>query len=44
VIGSLLILGIALRLLDIAHIRVVNLLPAVVVGPLIAGLFEAIWL
>ena len=44
VIGSLLILGIALRLLDVAHIRVVNLLPAVVVGPLIAGLFEAIWL
>jgi uncharacterized protein len=43
-IGSLLILGIGLRLLEIAQIKVVNLLPAIVVGSLIAGVFEAIWL
>jgi uncharacterized membrane protein YqgA involved in biofilm formation len=43
-IGSLLILGIGLRLLEIAQIKVVNLLPALAVGSLIAGVFEAIWL
>jgi uncharacterized protein len=43
-IGSLLILGIGLRLLEIAQIKVVNLLPAIVVGSLIAGVFEVIWL
>ncbi|HEX2235006.1 MAG TPA: DUF554 family protein [Actinomycetota bacterium] len=36
--GSLLVAGIALRLLDVAEVRVVNLLPALVVGPLVAGL------
>jgi uncharacterized membrane protein YqgA involved in biofilm formation len=43
-IGSLLILGIGLRLLEIAQIKVVNLLPALVVGSVSAGVFEAIWL
>lgn len=44
VVGSLLILGIGFRLLEIAEVRVVNLLPAALVGPVIAGVFEAIWL
>jgi uncharacterized protein len=43
-VGSLLILGIGLRLLEIVHIRVVNLLPAVIIGPMIAGVFEAVFL
>jgi uncharacterized membrane protein YqgA involved in biofilm formation len=43
-VGSLLILGIGFRLLEIARIRIVNLLPAAVVGPLVAGIYEAIWL
>jgi uncharacterized protein len=43
-VGSLLILGIGLRLLEITQIKVVNLLPALVAGSLIAGVFEAIWL
>lgn len=37
-IGSLLIIGIALRLLELKTVRVVNLLPAVVIGALAAGL------
>jgi uncharacterized protein len=37
-IGSLLILGIALRLLNIKDIKVLNLTPALVIGPLVAGL------
>lgn len=37
-IGSLLILGIALRLLNIKDIKVLNLTPALVIGPLIAGI------
>jgi uncharacterized protein len=41
-VGSLLILGIALRLLEIKRVRVVNLLPALVVGPAIAGLVESL--
>ncbi|MBA3349117.1 MAG: DUF554 domain-containing protein [Actinobacteria bacterium] len=41
-VGSLLILGIGLRLLDIARIRVLNLLPAVLLGPIAAGLLDRI--
>lgn len=41
-VGSLLVLGIALRLLEIKQIRVVNLLPALLLGPLAAGIVEAI--
>ncbi|MDQ3783634.1 MAG: DUF554 domain-containing protein [Actinomycetota bacterium] len=41
-VGSLLILGIGLRLLDIARIRVVNLLPAVLLAPIAAGLLDRI--
>ncbi|CAN5523045.1 DUF554 domain-containing protein [soil metagenome] len=40
-VGSLLVMGIALRLLDIAEIRVVSLLPALFIGPLVAGAIEA---
>ncbi|HVM35020.1 MAG TPA: DUF554 domain-containing protein [Actinomycetota bacterium] len=36
-IGSLLVLGIALRLLEIKEVKVVNLLPAIFIGPLAAG-------
>lgn len=42
--GSLLILGIGLRLLEIKQISVLNLLPAVLIAPVVAGTFEAIWL
>lgn len=41
-IGSLLLLGIALRLLEIKQIKVLNLVPALLIGPAIAGLVEAI--
>jgi uncharacterized membrane protein YqgA involved in biofilm formation len=41
-VGSLLVLGIGLRLLDVAHIRVVNLLPAIVIAPLVAGIVDSI--
>lgn len=37
-IGSLLIIGIALRLLELKAVRVVNLLPAVLIGATLAGL------
>lgn len=40
-IGSLLVLGIGLRLLAIKEIKVLNLLPALLLGPLIAGVVEA---
>lgn len=40
-IGSLLVLGIGLRLLAIKDIKVLNLLPALVIGPLAAGLVDA---
>jgi uncharacterized membrane protein YqgA involved in biofilm formation len=39
--GSLLIVGIGLRLLDVARVPILNLMPAVVLGPLLAGLYEA---
>ena len=38
--GSLLVLAIGLKLLDMAHIRIVNLLPAVFIAPLVAGVLE----
>jgi uncharacterized membrane protein YqgA involved in biofilm formation len=41
-VGSLLVLGIGLRLLQIARIRVVNLMPALFLGPLIAGVYDAL--
>ena len=41
-IGSLLVLGIALRLLDIVEVRVLNLLPALLLGMIAAGVVEAI--
>jgi uncharacterized membrane protein YqgA involved in biofilm formation len=41
-IGSLLILGIGLRLLDVARIRLVNLLPALVLGMATAGIVEQV--
>jgi uncharacterized membrane protein YqgA involved in biofilm formation len=42
VVGSLLVLGTALRLLEIKEIRVVNLAPALVIGPVVAGVVDAI--
>lgn len=42
--GSLLVLGIGFRLLDIARIRIVSLLPALLVGPVVAGLIEVFFL
>ena len=41
-IGSLLVLGIGFRLLEIKDIKVVNLIPALLFGPLAAGIFEAL--
>jgi uncharacterized membrane protein YqgA involved in biofilm formation len=43
-VGSLLVLGIGLRLLDIARIRIVALMPALIIGPAIAGVVEALFL
>jgi hypothetical protein len=42
VVGSLLVLGIGLRLLEVKEVRVVNLAPALVIGPAIAGVVDAI--
>jgi uncharacterized protein len=39
--GGVLILGIALRLLDLRRVRVANLLPALVLAPAIVAVFEA---
>jgi len=39
--GTLLVIGIGLRLLDIAQLRIVSLLPALLFAPLIAGFYEA---
>lgn len=41
-VGSLLVLGIGLRLLEIKEIRVVALSPALVIGPVIAGIVDKI--
>jgi uncharacterized membrane protein YqgA involved in biofilm formation len=41
-IGSLLLLGIALRLLAIKEIKVLNLVPALVIGPLVAGVVDSL--
>jgi hypothetical protein len=43
-VGSLLVLGIGLRLLDIARIRIVALMPALIIGPAIAGIVEVLFL
>ena len=37
--GGILLFGIALRLLDIKHIRVANMLPALVIAPLLVWMF-----
>lgn len=42
--GSLLIIAIGLRLLEITRLRILNMMPAVVIGPALAGVFEAFWL
>jgi len=42
-VGSLLVLGIGLRLLDIARIPIVSLMPALIVGPAIAGVVDALF-
>lgn len=42
VVGSLLVLGIGLRLLEIKEVRVVALSPALIFGPAIAGIVDAI--
>jgi uncharacterized membrane protein YqgA involved in biofilm formation len=41
-VGSLLVMGIAFRLLDVVEVEVVNLLPALVIGPALAGVLEAL--
>jgi uncharacterized membrane protein YqgA involved in biofilm formation len=41
-VGGLLVIAIGLRLLDLARIRVANLLPAVVLAPLATGLLAAV--
>lgn len=41
-VGSILVFGIGLRLLEIKDVRVVNLSPALLLGPLAAGIFEAL--
>ena len=41
-VGSLLVFGIGLRLLEIKQVPVVNLMPALIFGPVIAGVVEAI--
>lgn len=41
-IGGLLILGIALRLLEIKEIRVISLSPALILGPAAAGIIESL--
>jgi uncharacterized protein len=40
--GSLLVLGIGLMLLDLVRVRIVNLLPALLIGPLLAGILDLI--
>jgi uncharacterized membrane protein YqgA involved in biofilm formation len=40
--GSLLVLAIGLKLLDVVHIRIVNLLPALFLAPLVAGILESV--
>jgi uncharacterized membrane protein YqgA involved in biofilm formation len=39
-VGSLLVMGIGLRLLEIVDVPVINLLPAIVIAPLLAGLMD----
>ncbi len=37
--GGVLLLGVALRLLDLKQIRVANMLPALVIAPMLVALF-----
>ena len=41
-VGSLLVLGIGFRLLNIARVHVVSLMPALFIGPLIEGVYQAV--
>lgn len=41
-VGSLLVLGIGLRLLEIAEVKVVNLAPALLLGPIAAAIVDGI--
>jgi uncharacterized membrane protein YqgA involved in biofilm formation len=41
-VGSLLVLGIGLRLLDVVQVRIVSLLPALFIGPAIEGIYQAV--
>jgi uncharacterized protein len=41
-VGGLLVVAIGLRLLDLARIRVANLLPAVLLAPLATGVVAAL--
>lgn len=41
-VGSLLVLGIGLRLLNIARVHVVSLMPALFIGPIVEGVYQAI--
>ena len=38
-VGGVLLLGVALRLLDLKHIRVANMLPSLAIAPILIGLF-----
>lgn len=40
--GSLLVLAIGLKLLDVVHVRIVNLLPALFIAPVVAGVLEGL--
>ena len=41
-VGSLLVMGIGFRLLNVAQIHVVSLMPALFIGPLIEGIYQGI--
>ena len=41
-VGSLLVLGIGLRLLNVVQVHVVSLMPALLIGPLVEGVYQAI--
>ena len=41
-VGSLLVLGIGFRLLNVVQVHVVSLMPALLIGPLIEGAYQAI--
>ena len=41
-VGSLLVLGIGFRLLNVVQIHVVSLMPALLIGPVVEGVYQAI--